>query len=63
MIKQLEDGRFYVSVVCPDGIRRWRIYPTLDTAQFFEAIGLAGWFDGIQPKGQRKRKTYPATAI
>ncbi|MDO9119803.1 MAG: hypothetical protein Q7U39_17735 [Nitrospira sp.] len=50
MIKQLKDGRFYVSVVCPDGVRRWRILRTLGGAHLFEAAGEDGWFNGMAAK-------------
>ncbi len=55
MINELKDGRFYVSVVCPDDVRRWRICRALGVAQFYEAIFLAGWFDWTPPKSGRKR--------
>lgn len=54
MIKERPDGRFYVSVRCPDNVRRWRICPDLARAQFFEAIYRAGWFNGILPKSRQK---------
>lgn len=56
MIKQLKDGRFYVSVECPDGVRRWRILRTLGAAQFFEACFYAGWFNGMQSKSGESSK-------
>lgn len=56
MTKPLKDGRFYVSVVCPDGVRRSCICPDLARAHFYEAIYNAGWFNGAPSKPGRKRK-------
>ncbi|GMV50773.1 MAG: hypothetical protein AMXMBFR67_23160 [Nitrospira sp.] len=54
MIKETPNGRFYVSVLCSDNVRRRRICRGLECAQFYEAIFLAGWYDGILPKSGQK---------
>lgn len=42
MIKQLQNGRYHVVVRCADHVTRQRIVRKEGTAQFYEAIFLAG---------------------
>lgn len=59
MINKLPNGRFRVSVLCQDGVRRSRTYRHEGTAKLAEAIFKAGWFDGSAKrsvKHSRKQK-------
>jgi len=57
MIKPLPDGRFKVVVRCADHVTRWRVIRYEGTAQFYEAIFLAGWYDQPMKAPRRKTKT------
>ncbi len=57
MIKQLQDGRYHVVVRCADHVTRQRIVRNEGTAQFYEAIFIAGWFDRFTAVPCRKART------
>lgn len=54
MIVPLPDGRFRVTVERPHNVRRTRTCRSIEAARFFEAIFMAGWFDDIPNRRNKK---------
>lgn len=61
MSKQLPNGRYRVSVVCPDGVRRSRTYRHEGTAKLAEDIFKAGWFDGSPKRSVKHSRNQKIT--
>lgn len=57
MSKQLPNGRYRVSVVCPDGVRRSRTYRHEGTAKLVEAFLKKGWVGGVSQRSVQRVRT------
>lgn len=55
MMKEMADGRYYVSVHCSDGVRRWRVVRAPEPAKLLEPMMENGWFNGDTPKSGKQR--------
>lgn len=57
MSKQLPNGRYRVSVVCPDGVRRSRTVSNEGAAKLMEAFLKKGWVGGASQRSVQRVRT------
>jgi hypothetical protein len=57
MKKQLPDGRYRVSVLCPDGVRRSCTVGNKGAAKLMEAFLKKGWGGGASQRSVQRVRT------